>query len=125
MQGVQETDFAKRWFVGPWLALLGLKLWLASRLPLFVDEAFYWQEGRHLAWAYSDLPGLTAWLARIGDGLGDGTLALRLPFLAIAAAIPGARLVLFDGMGHDLPEPLFDAIVGELDTTFAQFADAR
>ena len=88
MQGVQETDFAKRWFVGPWLALLGLKLWLASRLPLFVDEAFYWQEGRHLAWAYSDLPGLTAWLARIGDGLGDGTLALRLPFLAIAAAIP-------------------------------------
>ena len=44
---------------------------------------------------------------------------------AIAAAIPRARLVLFDGMGHDLPEPLFDAIIGELDTTFAQFAQAR
>ena len=44
---------------------------------------------------------------------------------AIASAIPGARLVLFDGMGHDLPEPLFDAIVGELATTFAQFAQAR
>jgi 4-amino-4-deoxy-L-arabinose transferase-like glycosyltransferase len=88
MQGGHETDVAKRWFVGTWLALLGLKLWLAARLPLFVDEAFYWQEGRHLAWAYSDLPGLTAWLARVGDGLGDGTLALRLPFLAIAAAIP-------------------------------------
>lgn len=88
MQGGHETDFAKRWFVGIWLALLGLKLWLAARLPLFVDEAFYWQEGRHLAWAYSDLPGLTAWLARVGDGLGTGTLALRLPFLAIAAAIP-------------------------------------
>jgi len=43
---------------------------------------------------------------------------------AIAKAIPGARLVLFDGMGHDLPEPLFDPIVGELDTTFAQFATA-
>ena len=38
---------------------------------------------------------------------------------AIAKAIPGARLVLFDGMGHDLPEPLFEAIVGELATTFA------
>ena len=88
MQGGHETDFAKRWFVGAWLALLGLKLWLAARLPLFVDEAFYWQEGRHLAWAYSDLPGLTAWLARVGDELGDGTLALRLPFLAIAAVIP-------------------------------------
>ena len=38
---------------------------------------------------------------------------------AIARAIPGARLVLFDGMGHELPEPLWDDIVGELQTTFA------
>ena len=82
------SDAAKRWFIGLWLGLLALKLALAAGLPLFVDEAFYWQEGRHLALAYSDLPGLSAWLARIGDELGDGTLALRLPFLAIAAAIP-------------------------------------
>lgn len=39
---------------------------------------------------------------------------------AVAKAIPGARLVLFDGMGHDLPEPLWDDIVGELKTTFAE-----
>ncbi|TRW81811.1 alpha/beta hydrolase [Mycolicibacterium sp. 018/SC-01/001] len=39
---------------------------------------------------------------------------------AIANAIPNARLVLFDGMGHELPEPLWDDIVGELKTTFAQ-----
>ncbi len=39
---------------------------------------------------------------------------------AIAKAIPGARLVLFDGMGHELPEPLWDDIVGELKTTFAE-----
>lgn len=38
---------------------------------------------------------------------------------AIARAVPGARLVMFDGMGHDLPEPLWDDIVGELKTTFA------
>jgi pimeloyl-ACP methyl ester carboxylesterase len=38
---------------------------------------------------------------------------------AIAAAIPGARLVLFDGMGHDLPEPLWDPIIAELDATFS------
>ena len=44
---------------------------------------------------------------------------------AIARAIPNARLVLFDGMGHDLPEALFEDIVGELTTTFAQFAAAR
>ncbi len=38
---------------------------------------------------------------------------------AIARAIPGARLVLFDGMGHDLPEPLWDDIIGELKTNFS------
>jgi 4-amino-4-deoxy-L-arabinose transferase-like glycosyltransferase len=88
MRGEQEAEAARRWFVGLWLAILALRLVLASRLPLFVDEAFYWQEGRHLAWAYSDLPGMTAWLARLGDALGQGTLALRLPFLAIAAVVP-------------------------------------
>ena len=39
---------------------------------------------------------------------------------AVARAIPRARLVLFDGMGHELPEPLWDDIVGELKTTFAE-----
>lgn len=39
---------------------------------------------------------------------------------AVAKAIRRARLVLFDGMGHDLPEPLWDDIVGELKTTFAE-----
>jgi pimeloyl-ACP methyl ester carboxylesterase len=38
---------------------------------------------------------------------------------AVAKAITGARLVLFDGMGHELPEPLWDEIVGELKTNFA------
>jgi pimeloyl-ACP methyl ester carboxylesterase len=39
---------------------------------------------------------------------------------AIARAIKGARLVLFDGMGHELPRELWDDIVGELKTTFAE-----
>ena len=39
---------------------------------------------------------------------------------AIARAIKGARLVLIDGMGHDLPEELWDQIVGELKTNFAE-----
>ncbi|MFV9634344.1 alpha/beta fold hydrolase [Mycobacterium neumannii] len=38
---------------------------------------------------------------------------------AIAKAIESARLVLFDGMGHELPEPLWDDIIGELKTVFA------
>lgn len=39
---------------------------------------------------------------------------------AIASAIPNARLVMFDGMAHDLPEALWDDIVGELKTTFSE-----
>jgi pimeloyl-ACP methyl ester carboxylesterase len=39
---------------------------------------------------------------------------------AIARAIRRSRLVMYDGMGHDLPEPLWDDIVGELKTTFAE-----
>jgi pimeloyl-ACP methyl ester carboxylesterase len=38
---------------------------------------------------------------------------------AVARAIRGARLVLIDGMGHDLPEQLWDRIIGELTTTFS------
>jgi pimeloyl-ACP methyl ester carboxylesterase len=39
---------------------------------------------------------------------------------AIAHAIKGARLVLIDGMGHDLPEELWDELVSELKTNFAE-----
>ncbi len=66
-----------------------IKLLVAWRLPLFVDEAFYWQEGQHLAWAYSDLPGLTAWLTRLGVEIGGHhVLAVRAPFLLIGALLP-------------------------------------
>jgi pimeloyl-ACP methyl ester carboxylesterase len=44
---------------------------------------------------------------------------------AIAHAIKGAKLVLIDGMGHDLPEELWDQIVGELKTNFAEAPDQR
>lgn len=38
---------------------------------------------------------------------------------AVARSIRDARLVTFDGMGHDLPEQLWDRIIGELTATFA------
>jgi pimeloyl-ACP methyl ester carboxylesterase len=44
---------------------------------------------------------------------------------AIAAAIPGARLVLFSGMAHDLPVALWDDIISELVITFAAYTGAR
>ncbi len=86
MQGEQR---ARTIFVTLWAIVTAAKLVVAARLPLFVDEAFYWQEGQHLAAAYSDLPGLTAWLARLGVEIGgQHVLALRLPFLVIAASLP-------------------------------------
>src|SRR5690606_39678849 len=80
---------ARRLFWGLFAVVFAIKLLVAARLPLFVDEAFYWLEGQHLAPAYSDLPGLTAWLARLGVTLGgDTALGLRMPFLLIAALVP-------------------------------------
>jgi pimeloyl-ACP methyl ester carboxylesterase len=39
---------------------------------------------------------------------------------AIARAIDGARLVLFEGMGHDLPQQLWDRVIGVLTGNFAE-----
>lgn len=89
MRVEEQSRQARTAFVLVWVALCVAKLAIAARLPLFVDEAFYWQEGQHLAPAYSDLPGLTAWLARLGVALGGNHLwALRLPFLVIGALLP-------------------------------------
>jgi pimeloyl-ACP methyl ester carboxylesterase len=44
---------------------------------------------------------------------------------AIARAIDGARLVLLDGMGHDLPKQLWDRVIGELTSNFAGASRAR
>jgi 4-amino-4-deoxy-L-arabinose transferase-like glycosyltransferase len=86
---MQEEQRARQWFIALWATATVIKVVVAARLPLFVDEAFYWQEGRHLAAAYSDLPGLTAWLTRLGTFAGgDHVLALRAPFLLLAAALP-------------------------------------
>ena len=39
---------------------------------------------------------------------------------AVARAINGARLVLFDGMGHDLPQQLWDRLISVLNSNFAE-----
>ncbi len=89
MQSEPAAERARRTFWALWAAVLAIKVAVAARLPLFVDEAFYWQEGQHLAAAYSDLPGLTAWMTRLGVEIGgDSTLALRAPFLLVAALVP-------------------------------------
>ncbi|KRG70849.1 ArnT family glycosyltransferase [Pseudoxanthomonas dokdonensis] len=86
---MQAPPRGKQVFLALWIAVTVIKVIIAARLPLFVDEAFYWQEGQHLAAAYSDLPGLTAWLIRLGvEMFGPHVLSVRLPFLLMAALLP-------------------------------------
>lgn len=76
-------------FVTIFLCLLGVKLVLAATLQPLGDEAFYWQESRHPAWGYSDLPPLTAWLIRLGESVaGHGLLGMRWPFLLLGSCLP-------------------------------------
>lgn len=81
-----------RWravFLTAFIALLLMRVALAASLAPFSDEAFYWQESRHLAWGYSDLPPLTAWLIRLGESVaGHGLLGMRWPFLLLGSALP-------------------------------------
>lgn len=93
MEGGMRSGRARVNFIALWGVLLAAKFALAAWVPAFGDEAFYWQEGQHPAWAYSDLPALAAWLAALGAALGDAlglpaTFALRLPFLALGALLP-------------------------------------
>ncbi|MDQ3206090.1 MAG: glycosyltransferase family 39 protein [Pseudomonadota bacterium] len=86
---MRDDGWAQRTFWALFVVVLVVKVAIAARLPLFVDEAFYWLEGQRLAPAYSDLPGLTAWLIRLGVEVGgDHPLAVRAPFLLIAALVP-------------------------------------
>lgn len=79
---------SKTTFLIGWSALAALKLALAFALPLFGDEAFYWWEGQHPAWSYSDLPPLTAWLAALGGALLPGEIGVRAPFLLLGLLLP-------------------------------------
>lgn len=94
------VDPARRLFWALWGLLLALRLALAPVLPLFIDEAFYAWEARHPAWAYSDLPGFTAWSIALGlHLLGPGELAVRLGSIALGALLPLQMLRVADAAG--------------------------
>lgn len=94
-----------RWraaFVTVFLCLFLVKLVLVSTVQPFGDEAFYWQESRHPAWGYSDLPPLTAWLIWLGEHVaGHGLMGMRWPFLLLGSALPWL-LVLFGRRAFDV-----------------------
>jgi 4-amino-4-deoxy-L-arabinose transferase-like glycosyltransferase len=80
---------ARRAFLIAWGLLAVAKLALTLSLQPLGDEAFYWWESRHLALAYSDLPGATAWLVALGTSLGgDSLIGLRWPFLLLGLLLP-------------------------------------
>ena len=89
MHTMPEGNGLRQGFLWLFVIVTLVKIAVAARLPLFVDEAFYWLEGQRLAAAYSDLPGMTAWLIRLGVEVGGHSpLAVRAPFLLVAALIP-------------------------------------
>ena len=84
------------WLLGSGLAVLilalikiAVHLYTSRRYGFFVDELYYMDCARHLAWGYVDQPPLVAVLAWIERAvLGDSLLALRsLTILAGAAEI--------------------------------------
>lgn len=75
------------------LVLTAARLWLAARLGLAPDEAYYWSWSRDLAPVYPDHPPLVAWAIAFGARLADGEIGVRLPaILCGAGAIPLAYL---------------------------------
>ena len=84
------------WRQAVWLlaAATALRLLLAAWLPLFPDEAYYWDWSRRLAGGYFDHPPLLAWLIAAGTALvGDTPFGVRVvPILAGSSG--GVALVL-------------------------------
>lgn len=88
-----------RLFWGGWALLLLGRALLAAQLPLFGDEAFYAWESRHPAWAYSDLPGFTAWSILLGRALLESELGIRLASLLLGALLPLQLMRIADAAG--------------------------
>ena len=69
------------------LALL-VRIWVATGLDLFRDEAYYWFWAIHPAWAYFDHSPGVAWLIALTRTLaGDTEIGVRLFGLLVPLAI--------------------------------------
>ena len=72
--------------IGLTLGLIPVHLWLASRLELTFDEAYYRLWAQNLAWGYLDHPPMVAFWIRASTAIfGDGQLGVRA-FNAFATA---------------------------------------
>lgn len=79
----------KRTVILVFVVLTCAKLWVATRLDPFGDEAFYWQCGQRPAIAYADHPPMTAMWVRLGTEIaGNNPFGVRLLFLLAGIALP-------------------------------------
>ncbi|MCK9463381.1 MAG: glycosyltransferase family 39 protein [Proteobacteria bacterium] len=106
-----------------------VRLWIAARIGLSPDEAYYWTWSRDLALVYRDHPPLVAWAIALGTSVVDGEIGVRLPaILCGAAAVPATYLVasavglgrgaafLAAGLGAVLPAPAAGALISTPDS---------
>lgn len=77
---------ASHWRHALWILAAStlVRLALGAVIPLYADEAYYWEWSRRLAFGYFDHPPVIAWLVATGTALlGDTPLGVRLlPILA-------------------------------------------
>src|SRR2546430_7797616 len=93
-----------------WALILGVTalrlvylMWL-SPYQLLGDEAYYWEQARHLDWCYNEKGPLLAWMiAACCRVFGDTGWAVRLPMVIafVAAAWGVRRLTLAGARGHE------------------------
>jgi 4-amino-4-deoxy-L-arabinose transferase-like glycosyltransferase len=86
-----RVDARSLWALGAALLLLsGLRVWLAARLELSPDEAYYWAWSERLQAGYFDHPPAVAWLIRASTALfGRSELAIRLPAVLLGVGTVG------------------------------------
>jgi len=80
--------------LGAWLATLLVKVVLATAVPLFLDETYYWVWSNHLQLSYFDHPPMVAWLFALGHPFEGVAQAVRIPGVVLGHATLLVWLVL-------------------------------
>ncbi len=99
-----------RLFFGAFIVVItAVRIWLASRIGLAPDEAYYWQWSNTLSLTYLDHPPLLAWLIRLGTSLlGQNPLGVRIFCILIGTVGIGVTY----GIGRTIHLSKPDAMVG-------------
>lgn len=73
----------RQWFVLAIVATLAFRFWLAARVPITNDEAYFIEWGRHPALGYYDHPPMIGWLLAALAPWSEFALVVRLPALVL------------------------------------------